>query len=987
MKNLLPIIIVLYSFTAFSQTVQRPFVSNLPYTTPINGEFLFAKPAQEITEDDALITKDGHFFNKKGNRVRLLGTTLYSAACFPDSILAVVLAKRFSVLGLNAVRLAAIDNQWWRNYGSVFAEANDSKSFDLNQMKKLDRFIHELKKQGIYIILQVHSQWMPRPEDNIPDYDSIPWNGKYVNYFIPQYINHIRNFTSQLLNHKNTITGTVYKNEPAIAIIELTDDNSLFAGWQNGELHPQSRFSTAHSAILDGVWNGYLKNKYKTTTDLKKAWSIVPDNSKQMPKNGNFEDNNDPLAQWELGVNTDNNAVAAVYPSNGIKKQGNFSAWIKVNKAGKYVYDVLYLNRSVSVKRFQLYELRFWARTDATSPFTAPWVIALQRGAPPYENYGLLYQNDVPLTENWHEYTTRFRSNATDSISTFLSFYLGGGTGNVYIDDISIKALSEEGLIAGESLEAGNVQRIRRLDQSSSVSPARAAEQTLLYTALTDNYMNNFQKLIRDTIGCAALITSGSTPTYINEMYAERNLDFSSAVQSTDYVRYTNDKPSHIGNTGIIQDQYLGAVSYLTRNARINKPHIIGDYQMLSISSHIGEMMSILPVFAQYQDWDGVFVGNLGNDFGKFTWNRLDSNEVWSQTFNSALWALTPSMAECIRTGAIAAAPRQITLNNTAENFVYPTDQLQYGYWLRQYPDSRMSLFRKIRYDSILAKEPSENPQSQIPQIADGTLNTANIISETEELTWNLDVGTLTVNTPRYRSITGRLTGQIFSLGDMRFERTDGGANGNMTWMSYDTTSLEQSQQSLLTLTSRNANANMKWRGDTSVWGGGWGTLPIVSDAMTVRLSFVSNADTVYAIPLDIQGNASKQTIGATRLSGNRRSFSFDQSIHPSLWFLIKQEWIPNSVQETSVSPSITVCPNPVSDYSTITVSLPNSGTSASISIISLTGEVRTIWSGIADGSVLWKDIDNKNFAAGIYKVIVQAGADWQKTSTMVIMK
>ncbi len=970
---------------ADAQPFQRSFPALMPMDSAIHPEHLFGKFNDPITASNALMVKDGHFFTKDGKRVRLIGTSLHNAACFPDSAMAVAIARRLAGLGFNAVRLVGIDNQWWRNYGSVFAEANDTKNFDVQQMKKLDRLIVELQKNGVYVVLQLYSQWMPRADDNIPGYDSIPWNGRYANFFMASVIDRTRSYAVKLFNHRNSITNIAYKDDPTIACVELTDDNSLFAAWSNGLLHPSSNFSFTHSALLDAVWNNYLFNKYKTSAALSKAWEIIPNSSALMPNNGNFEDNSDPLFGWELGVNTDNNAVANVYPSNGIKHQGAFSAWIKVNKEGSNVYDVIYVNRSVAVQRFLQYELRFWARTDAAAKYTSPFYVALQRGSGSFENYGLLYQNDAPLTENWREYVTRFRANTSDSISAMLAFYLGAGVGNIYLDDIRITPVTEAGLLASESLEKRNIQRVRRIDESIAVSPVRSADQALFYSALVDNYMTLMQKLLRDTIGTKALITSGTTPTYINEAYSERNLDYSGAVQSTDYVRYVNDRPAGIAQSGIAQDRFLGSLSYMTRNARVGKPHIIGNYLMPNISGRTGEMLTILPFFATYQDWDGLFVANWGDDMQKMRANRLDSNNVWTLPHNSALWALAPSIRHAMDNNVIQSAPRSINLKNTADNFVYPAEQLQYGYWLKQFPDTRMALFRRVRYDSLLASEASEAPHAQIQQLADGTLNTANIISETEELTWNIDIGTVTVNTPRFIAASGVLSGQLFSFGTTRFERTDGGNYGSMTWLSTDTSSLDRSERSVLTLSSRSGNSGMVWRGDTSVWGVSWGTSPVVAEAMTARLSFISDADSIYAVPLDMQGNPMAMTIPATRLSGNRRSFTFDQSQTPALWFSVHQLWKTSSIIEhDDNAPSMTISPNPVTDHATLTLAFPALQTMANVSLISLTGEIIPLWNGIADGSTVWIDIASSSVPAGSYTIKAQAGT-WHKTMNIIV--
>lgn len=975
--------------TIVSVSMAQPFARSFPTPMPMDGnikqDYLFGAVTTPITSENALTVKEGHFYTKAGKRVRLLGTTLYNAACFPDSALAVNIARRLAGLGCNAVRLAGIDNQWWRNYGSVFAEGNDTKSFDPQQMRKLDRLIVELQKNGIYVVMQLYSQWMPRAGDNIPAYDSIPWNGRYVNFFVPQVIDHIRNYAIKLYNHRNSITNIAYKDDPTIACIELTDDNALFGGWSNGLLHPGNNFSATHSNILDAVWNSYLFNKYKTTNALSKAWEITPNTKAIMPVNGNFEDKTDPLSRWELAVNTDNDAVANVYPSNGIKQQGSFSAWIKVNKPGKNVYDVIYVNRSISVQRFLQYEVRFWARTDAAAQYTAPFFVAIQRSNGSFENYGLLYQNDAPLTENWREYVTRFRANTTDSLSAMLSLYVGAGAGNIYIDDIRVTPVSEAGLVAGESLENRTIKRVRRIDESIAISPIRSADQALFYTALVDNYMTLMQKLLRDTIGTKALLTSGTTPVYINEVYSERNLDYSGSAQSTDYVRYTdNNQPDFIAQSGIVEDRFLGVLSSLTRNARVGKPHIISNYLMPNISARTGEMMTILPLFSAYQDWDGIFIANWGNDVTQMNSQRLDSNNVWTFPHNSSLWALTPSIRFALDNNIIQSAPRSITLKNTADNFVYPAEQLQYGYWLKQFPDTRMALFRRVRYDSLIASEASEAPHAQIQQLADGTLNTANIISETEELTWNIDIGTLTVNTPRLVAASGVLSGQLFSFGTTRFERTDGGNYGSMTWLSTDTSALHRSTRSLLTLSSRSGNTGMIWRNDSSAWGKAWGNSPVIAEAMTARLSFVSDADSVYAVPLDMEGNPMAMTIQATKLSGNRRSFIFDQSQTPALWFSVHQMWKTSGLHDGDFAPSMTVSPNPVTDHATLSLAFPALQSTANVSLISLTGEILPLWNGVADGSTVWIDISSASIPAGAYTVRAQTGT-WHKEMNIIV--
>ena len=63
------------------------------------------------------------------------------------------------------------------------------------------------------------------------DFDKIQW-GKGLTLFDPRLIELQKEYARNLLTHLNPYTGNEYRNEPAIAIVELLNENALYLGFR-----------------------------------------------------------------------------------------------------------------------------------------------------------------------------------------------------------------------------------------------------------------------------------------------------------------------------------------------------------------------------------------------------------------------------------------------------------------------------------------------------------------------------------------------------------------------------------------------------------------------------------------------------------------------------------------------------------------------------------------------------------------------------------
>ena len=59
---------------------------------------------------------------------------------------------------------------------------------------------------------------------------------KALTYFNPRLIELQKEYARQLLTHRNPYTGNEYRHEPAVAIVELVNENSIVESWFSGRL-------------------------------------------------------------------------------------------------------------------------------------------------------------------------------------------------------------------------------------------------------------------------------------------------------------------------------------------------------------------------------------------------------------------------------------------------------------------------------------------------------------------------------------------------------------------------------------------------------------------------------------------------------------------------------------------------------------------------------------------------------------------------------
>jgi hypothetical protein len=215
------------------------------------------------------VRPDGHFYFQDGSRARFFGTNLGGADVAPPKEQSRVLAARFAKYGANMIRLHSIDGSYT---GVIDYARGNSRHFVPEALDRMDYLIAELKKHGIYIYLDLLDYRMFRDADGVKEGDQFThnWAGsmKGASIFDERMIELQKEFATKLLTHRNPYTGLRYVDDPAIAVVETTNENGVFYFLLNGDLsRPYYREQ------LRLRWNGWLKSRYGDHAKLTLAWS------------------------------------------------------------------------------------------------------------------------------------------------------------------------------------------------------------------------------------------------------------------------------------------------------------------------------------------------------------------------------------------------------------------------------------------------------------------------------------------------------------------------------------------------------------------------------------------------------------------------------------------------------------------------------------------------------------------------------------------
>jgi hypothetical protein len=226
--------------------------------------------AEPISGPGFVAVADGHFVDASGHRLRLFGTNITGDSCFPDGDVAPRLAQRLRQYGFNCLRLHFMDFSWGgTSRDSLWDDPSAGKLSERN-LAKLDRLIAECAANGIYVNLNLHVGREYPGQPKVAGSRAFRYSKNLDRWHEP-FISRMEQFCRDLLNHVNPHTGRRYADEPAIACVEINNENTMI----RDDLADLRRLPEPLVEALTRKWTTWLRERYGTGhgTSMSHRWA------------------------------------------------------------------------------------------------------------------------------------------------------------------------------------------------------------------------------------------------------------------------------------------------------------------------------------------------------------------------------------------------------------------------------------------------------------------------------------------------------------------------------------------------------------------------------------------------------------------------------------------------------------------------------------------------------------------------------------------
>lgn len=146
--------------------------------------------------------------------------------------------------------------------------------FDAKRLEALDRWFAALKERGIYMTWSVFYPLEISAGDGYPPelFSELEGGKTYGLVNVSRKLQDLQlEYVRALLDHVNPHTKLAYKRDPALAVLELQNEDCIFFHMPLNDLATGKKWPR-HTALLREAFRGWARRRYKTDAALEKAW-------------------------------------------------------------------------------------------------------------------------------------------------------------------------------------------------------------------------------------------------------------------------------------------------------------------------------------------------------------------------------------------------------------------------------------------------------------------------------------------------------------------------------------------------------------------------------------------------------------------------------------------------------------------------------------------------------------------------------------------
>jgi len=788
--------------------------------------------------------RDGQFVTDRG-RIRFWGTNLCFAACFPERKQAERLAERLARFGINVVRLHHMDAR------HIWGKSRNKLTIDPEQLDRLDYLIYQLKQHGIYTNINLHvSRWFG-PAEGFPNREGRPRYDKGLDNFEPRMIELQKKYAKDLLTHRNPYTGNKYIEEPAVAFVEISNEDALFTVWKRGEL---DKLPEPYATTFRKLWNEWLRAKYKTTAALRAAWSKGEEPlGAELLLDTNF---NSPLGKaWRMERD---DLTKADWRIRSGGPDGGKILEIRVERQGRVSWRPQVTLPGLALKGGEPYTLSFWIRGNKRGAIRVNCMMAHA----PWQQLGLSTQ--VPVRTEWRQHSFTFVAKQDDANARVT--FSGLKPGTYEISGVSLRRGGVIGLPANQRLE----------DYSVAVLPSHLTGRTdqvkqdfidFLWET-EEKYWYGMYRYLKDELGVRSLVC-GTQLSY-SPVHVQAKLDYIDAHSYWQHPRFPGrpwDPANwYVENVALVNSP-PGTLGSLAARRVAGLPYTVSEYNHPEPNEYSAEGFPMIAAFGAFQDWDGIYsFAYCHND--RFEIDRIDS--YFDIKSHPAKLAHMVACAAMILRGDVRPARSHATATLTLDQErrllyeTYGNPRALTAEHLGVPPT--VSLLHKVEISLTGGRRDLQ--KFNVPDDL--------FTSDTGELSWDVkrsSRGVFTVDTTRTKLVTGFVSGQKFELGKVQLAI---GATrlgwATITLVCVDGEGFDQPGHILLTATGvvRNSGAKLqRLDGHRITFGRHWGVGPVLCEGVPLQVTIPVPPNKVRVYRLDESGGRSGNIPVASGRYGN----------------------------------------------------------------------------------------------------------------------
>jgi hypothetical protein len=788
--------------------------------------------------------RDGRFHTDAG-RWRIWGVNTCFGANFPDAVEAEQAAAHLAKLGVNAVRIHHHDTQAAPRgvWGPV---VDGRRPLAPEQIARFDYFLDQLHRHGIYANLNLHVGREVLEAEGFPR-QGLPYAtrfDKYLLYFVPAAQARLKEFCRDYLLHVNPHRGLRRVDDPGIAMIEITNENSF------SKLGPEiaAGLPEPHRGEFKRQWNAWLARQYRDTTALRRSWGGA----------------NEPLgpalaesAAWREGVGAWRVRQSPEFPvrtSFGQPGPQPDLPALRLEPAGESSELMAQEMQCPNLKLEpgQVYTLTFWARADKARSI---FVDVSNAGPGNWNPVG--FRESLALTPAWQRVHRVFRASEKIPGAVRICFKFGGSSVPFALAGLTLRR-GGDWIVVPEGQQVEN--RSIEIPVAGWSEPAQ--RDVVRFMAETEEaFIREMVDFLQKDLGVRVPITA-SQISYHSPAIVAATCDYTDIHAYWQHPRFPrrpwDPVDWEIRNTPMERVPEADAMLARAPWRLLDRPYTMSEWNIPDPHDYAASVVPFAAMVAALQDWDGIFFFQYHS--GGSSWYGDKVSGFFSFNGQPVKLALLTACAPLFRRGDLA--PLTDIAAGTVDQMLPATLGLTH----------RIGIDPRAKRATVVAAPGGKR-----------------LATPDERVVWDARDAArahVVVNTPATKAVWGLVGGQRFDLGGVKLAVGEVERDyAAIVLTTMDGRPIEKTPRALLTAVGSATNRGMKWNETRTSVGRDWGNGPAEVNGIAAEITLPRGGARVYA--LDGRGQRGREV--PAEAGSNGAQFRFGPE-YRTLWYEIAWE-------------------------------------------------------------------------------------------------